>query len=286
MRKKSPLYHLTLGLLLGAMIMPTQTAQAQFGIPSITHDPVTHSTIIDQKIADALRHVKIMDNAIKQYSTLKGVLGKAEELVTNQFISKQTMADIGRTVRGSLQLKDQIQAIATTRLTMLKSMDDRLRRGIFDPEADLRDLEDYLRTSIGRSSQDSIAELDRLCKIDPTLERLVSEWRKAQRDRALTQKDRQGYIDKKKAMLDLSPGLQCAECIADLGGKIQGCDALIAQYTKQIEELWSRIEVRVKKYHALTDERIKFAAQVGESNKAWSDFNNELDGIQRALRRY
>jgi len=53
----------------------------------------------------------------------------------------------------------------------------------------------------------------------------------------------------------------------------------------QIEELWSKIEVRVKTYHALTDEQVKFAIQVRESNKAWSDFNNELDGIQRALGR-
>jgi len=280
------IYQLTLGLLLGAMFMPTQIAQAQFfGFPTITHDPITHGTVLEQKIENAVHYVKIFDNAVKQYSTLKGVLGKAEELVTNQFISKQTMAEIGRTVRASFELKDQIQAITTTRLTMLRSMDDRFRRGILDPEADMRDLEDYLRTSIGRSSEDSIANFDRLCKIDPTLERLVSEWRKAQRDRALTQKERAGAIDANKAELAKPEEKQCFECIAALMGKISACDKQIADYTKQIEELWSRIEERVKKYHATTDERIKFAAQVGESNKAWSDFNNTLDGIQRALDR-
>jgi hypothetical protein len=285
MRKKSPLYQLTLGLLLGAMFMPTQVAQAQFGFPTLTHDPLTHQTIIEQKIENALHYVKIFDNAVKQYSTLKGVLGKAEELVTNQFISKQTMAEIGRTARASFELKDQIQAITTTRLTMLRSMDDRFRRGILDPEADMRDLEDYLRTSIGRSSEDSIANFDRLCKIDPTLERLVSDWRQAQRDRALKQKERAGAIDEKKAELAKPEEKQCFECIAALMEKISACDKQIADYTGRIEGLWSRIEERVKKYHAMMDERIKFAAQVGESNKAWSDFNDTLDGIQRALDR-
>jgi hypothetical protein len=286
MRKKSPLYRLTLGVLLGAMFMPTQIAQAQFfGFPTLTHDPITHGTVLEQKIENAVHYVKIFDNAVKQYSTLKGVLGKAEELVTNEFISKQTMADIGRTVRASFELKDQIQAITTTRLTMLRSMDDRFRRGIFDPEADMRDLEDYLRTSIGRSSEDSIANFDRLCKIDPILERLVSEWRKAQRDRALTQKYRATFIDKKEAELRKKTEAQSKDAMSIILGTINFCDGQIADYTRQIETLWSRIEERVKKYHALTDERIKFAAQVGESNKAWSDFNDTLDGIQRALDR-
>jgi hypothetical protein len=282
MRKKSPLYRLTLGLLLGAMFMPARIAQAQITV----YDPYIHKTVFEQKIESAKHYVKIFDNAIRQYSTLRGVLGKAEELVTNEFISKQTMADIGRTVRASFELKDQIQAITTTRLTMLKSMDDRFRRGILDPEADMRDLEDYLRTSIGRSSEDSIANFERLCEIDPALERLVSEWRKAQRDRALTQKYRATFIDKREAELRKKPEDQSKDAMSIIIGTINFCNGEIADYTREIEGLWSRIEERVKKYHAMTDERIKFAARVGESNKAWSNFNNELDEIQRALDKY
>jgi hypothetical protein len=55
------------------------------------------------------------------------------------------MSNIGRTVRGAYQLKNQVEAIVTTRLKWLKSIDDRLRNGIFDPDADMRDFDEYLR---------------------------------------------------------------------------------------------------------------------------------------------
>ena len=35
------------------------------------------------------------------------------------------MSNIGRTVRASFQLKDQLEAIVTTRLDMIKRIDDR-----------------------------------------------------------------------------------------------------------------------------------------------------------------
>src|SRR5262245_66089255 len=85
------------------------------------------------------------------------------------------MSNIGRTVRASFQLKDQLEAIVTTRLTMIKRIDDRLRNGIFDPEADLRDLDEYLRDSIGRSSQDMIANRERLVRMDNQLAMLQRE---------------------------------------------------------------------------------------------------------------
>lgn len=284
MIKKSLFYRLTLGLLVSALIMSARPAHAQFG--GVVFDPKNYAVNIEKKIEDARRHVQTFDNAVKQYTTLRGVLGNVEDLVAKENNAITTMSNIGQTVRASLQLKDQVEAIITTRLTMLKSIDDRLRRGIFDPEADMRDLEDYLRTSIGRSSQDSLANLDRLRKMDNTLERLTNELQKAQAELATTRGKRAAHVANLADLLRQPPAQKCADCIADVIGKIQNCDMLIAQYARQIEELRGKIEERVKKYHALTDERIKFAEQVDATNKAWSDFNDTLDGIQRALSRY
>src|SRR5262245_43494146 len=107
---------------------------------------------------------------VEQLTTLSGVLKATEDLVAKQKNAITTMSNIGRTIRASFQLKDQLEAIVTTRLDMIKRIDDRLRNGIFDPEADLRDLDEYLRNSIGRSSQDLIANRERLVKMDNQLE--------------------------------------------------------------------------------------------------------------------
>jgi hypothetical protein len=53
---------------------------------------------------------------------------------------------------------------------MLKNIDDRLRAGIFNPQADLNDLENYLKYTIGRSAQDTVAKLDKQASNDSQLE--------------------------------------------------------------------------------------------------------------------
>src|SRR5215467_7695546 len=131
MGRKSLFYRFSLGLLLGALIMPAQPAQAQFG--GIVFDAKNYALQVQKKIEEARRYVQTFDTAVRQLTTLRGVLGQVEDLAAKNRNAINTMANIGRTVRASLQLKDQVQAITTTRLTMLKSIDDRLRRGIFDP---------------------------------------------------------------------------------------------------------------------------------------------------------
>jgi chromosome segregation ATPase len=169
---------------------------------------------------------------------------------------------------------------------MLKSIDDRLRRGIFDPEADLRDLEDYLRSSIGRRSQDSLANLERLRRMDNTLERMYVELAKLQERQAKTHLENIALKAQLDAM-ELKPESERdAVGVASLIEKISANEALIAQYDAKIEELLTRIEERKKKYQDLMDERVKFAEQVYTTNEAWTKFNDTLDELQRTLDKY
>ena len=285
MRNNSPLFRLTLGLLVGILIMPAQPARAQF-LGGLVFDARNYALQVQRKLEDAQRYVQMFDTAVRQVTTLRGVLGKAEELVTNQFISKRTMSNIGRLVRTSFELKGQVQAITKTRLNMLKSIDDRLRRGIFDPEADLRDLEDYLRSSIGRSSQDSLANLERLRRMDNTLERMYVELAKLQEKQAKTHLENIALKAQLDAM-ELKPESERdAVGVTSLIEKISANEALIAQYDAKIEELLTRIEERKKKYQALMEERVKFAEQVYTTNEAWTKFNDTLDDLQRTLDKY
>jgi hypothetical protein len=54
------------------------------------------------------------------------------------------------------------------RIYMLKNIDDRLQAGIFNPEADLNDLEDYLAHH--NPCLDTVAKLDKLARNDSQLE--------------------------------------------------------------------------------------------------------------------
>ena len=162
MRKKSILYQFSIGLLIGTLVMPPQPAQAQWTV----FDPPQYKLQITKKLEEAARWVQTVNYYTEKLTRLKGILDLTEDLVAKQRGAIATMSNIGRTVRGAFQLKNQVEAIVTSRIRALKSIDDRLRNGIFDPEADMRDFEEYLRNSIGRSSQDTVANLERLMRMD------------------------------------------------------------------------------------------------------------------------
>ena len=271
-----------LGLLIGVLITPTQTAQAQWTV----FDPSQYALQVKKRLEEAERYVKMFDNAVKQFTTLKGVLEQAEDLVAKQRNAITTMSNIGRTVRGVYQLKGHLEAIVISRMGALRSINERLRNGIFDPEADMRDFEDYLRNSIGRSSQDTVANLQRLLKMDNQLKRLNDDLEKARVGLAGAALSKQEAENKHEEELAKPESERCAQCIANLDEQISNCDLLIAHYDSEVARLEYQVEERKKKYNIQMDERVKFGEQVQSMNKSWSRFNDSLDELQRTLSKY
>lgn len=178
MNKTSLLRQLLIGLLFGSLIMSPSVAYGQWTV----HDPVQYTLQIKKKIdeakrwIDTVRHYSEMyEKAVQQVTTLGGILKTTENLVAKQRNMIATMSNIGQTVRGAYQLKNQLETLVTARLRVLKGINERLRNGIFDPDADLRDFEEYLRNSIGRSSQDTVANMERLARMDNQLSRTYDE---------------------------------------------------------------------------------------------------------------
>ncbi|MCI0661223.1 MAG: hypothetical protein L0220_09145 [Acidobacteria bacterium] len=279
MRKKSLLYRLAPGFLVGILIMPTPVAHAQWTV----YDPAQYTLQVEKKLEEANRWIQHYTNLVQQLTTLSGVLKAADDLVAKQKNAITTMSNIGRTVRASFQLKDQLEAIVTTRLDMIKRIDDRLRNGIFDPEADLRDLDEYLRNSIGRSSQDLIANRERLVKMDNQLELWQRELSLKEQKKAWAE----GKQKTTKELLDAEEGKpdeqKCSSCIASLKDELADYEILIGQLDVEILDLFCQIENRVKQYNIQMEERIRFGEQVHSMNEAWSQFNNSLDELQRTL---
>ena len=194
-----------------------------------------------------------------------------------------TMSNIGRTIRGMYQLKDQLEAIVVSRMRAFKSIESRLRNGIFDPEADMRAFDEYLRNSIGRRSQDTIATRERLMRMDNELKRMQDDLEVAEQRKAWAVRKKQAALKKleeedKKTVAD-----KCALCISSLNQELAECEQLIAESERVISDLRCGIENRVKKYNVELEERIKFGEQVQSMNEAWGRFNNSLDELQRVL---
>lgn len=278
---------LLLGMLIGDTVLPS-TVQAQWTV----FDPAQYSLQIERQIEEAnrwLERVKQYSEEInklaEQLSTMKGVLGEAEKLVLHNNNLTRTMAQIGQTVRDVFALKRAIESMVVSRLSMIKSIKTRLLSGIFDPEADLRDFEDYLRNSIGRQEQDKIATMNRIAMFDATLARLYHDLQTAQARQAATAQQMKLAKDKLDAELAKPQADQCASCISDLKVEIASCEKMIVDLDTQITSLSTQIEHRMKRYNLTMEERVRIANRVKATDEAWSSLNIVKDSIFDAIQR-
>src|SRR5689334_17330886 len=288
MRRRRPTFmqQMFIGLLLGLFIMPAPIAQAQWTV----YDPAQYALQWEKRIEEANRwlqtishYARIYENAVQHLTTIKGVFTQAEKLVFHNSVWLATMSDIGRTVRGVFLLKNQLEALVRTRIRAIKAINDRLHNGIFDPDADLRDLEEYLKDSIGRTSQDTVANLERLARMDNQLERLLYDVQTASAKKAgaeAQKKQAQANLDKELAKPESQ---RCAFCISDLKQEIASCELLITQLDADISRLQAEIVTRTKKYNVVLEERVNFGQQVQSSNDAWKSFNQNKDELTKLL---
>ena len=275
------------GVLVGDLLLPS-TVHAQWTV----FDPAQYSLQIERQIEEANRwlervrqYSEEINKLAEQLSTMKGVLGQAEKLVLHNNNLTRTMAHIGQTVRDVFALKRAIESMVVSRLGMIKSIKTRLMSGIFDPEADLRDFEDYLRNSIGRQSQDKIATMNRIAMFDATLARLYHDLQTAQARQAATAQQLKLAKDTLDAELAKPPSDQCANCISDLKVEIASCEKIIVDLDAQITNLSTQIEDRVKRYNLTMEERVRIANRVKATDEAWNSLNIVKDSIFDAIQK-
>src|SRR5882724_6108605 len=284
---KDEMKNLTKHLLLGFLLSPS-TTQAQFTV----FDPAQYSLQIERQIEEANRWLERVkhysdeiNKMVEQITTMKGVLTQAEKLVLHNANLTRTMAQIGQTVRDVFALKRAMETMVVSRLNMIKSIKTRLMSGIFDPEADLRDFEEYLRDSIGRQEQDKIATMNRIAMFDATLARLYHDLQVAEARQAGAAQEMKQAKDKLDAELAKPQTEQCAHCISDLKLEIASCEKMIADLDAQITTLSTQIEDRVKLYNLTMEERVRIANRVKATDEAWNQLSIVKDGIFAAIER-
>lgn len=272
MRRLSFSRQLLIGVLLGIIITPTQPVKAQFG--GIVHDPVMYALKVQefakevQHWLDTIEHyTKMYDKAVQQVTSLGGILTTVDKQLARNKSLVASIATIGKTVRQVYQLKRQIENMIRTRIRAVRSLDSRLKAGIFNPEQDLQDLEEYLRNSIGRASQDTQANLERLSQLDNEFERHRYELQNAYARLAEAQAVLKQYEDMLTTEMDKPE--EERHSMELLQTQISNTKIQIEQIKTQINDLTEKVAAKAKLYGIQLETRADYGAQVHQTNKAW-----------------
>ena len=270
--------YLMTGILLGLLVLPPPSVQAQFG--GIVHDPITLSKMLlewekelERWKQQMDRYTQMIDKATQQVTSLKGILQTVDEELAKQKSLIRFTANVGQIIRGTYALKQQLQATLFYRIKMIKSIDDRLRNGIFNPDADLTDFENYLKYTIGRSSQDTVAKLDRLARLDAELEGWYRRLQEVEMEIATTNQE----------LTDMNAALK-AESKSANPADVQHLNAMINEDTLRMQALENerailieKITARLAKYGLKLSDMENFAFQIVATNEAWESLTATHD---------
>ena len=276
MHRTTLIRQIVLGLVLGSILLAPTRVQAQWAV----YDHPNWVLKFKEMVEDANRWVTTVNNyaemytkAAEQLMTLGGILDKVERTLSRNKDLITTWSNVGKSVRGVLRLRRQLENMVRCRIQSIQSIADRLRNGVFDMEANARDLENYLKHTIGKTSEEAVANIERLANQDATLDRLrydlhVVEARIAEQQEALKQYE---------ALLEAWEVKPDDERYgySDINTHIEICKQTISALEKQRSEIITELEKRVKRYGVVLEERGNFGKQVKE-------FNDSLSGLTEA----
>jgi P-type conjugative transfer protein TrbJ len=140
MRRADFLKQIVLGIALAAILLPSP-AQAQWTV----FDPANYSIQVKKQIEEISRwlqtvnqYVAMYENAAGQLTNLKGILKNADELLAHDKRMRRFISYWGQAIRMSFRVKNQLVNLVTGAARAVMNIEQRLRNGIFDPEANNR----------------------------------------------------------------------------------------------------------------------------------------------------
>ena len=145
MNQQSIFRPVMIGVLIAVLLMPVP-AQAQWTV----FDPANYGHQLRKQVEELNRwletinqYTRMYENAVGQLTNLKGILKTADELLAQDKRLRSLMSNWGQIIRLSYRIKNQLTNLITGNIRAIANMAQRLRNGIFDPEADRRDFEEY-----------------------------------------------------------------------------------------------------------------------------------------------
>lgn len=267
---KHTLVGILLGLLLTPGLMTTPPAQAQF----LTFDKPNWllkledmQREVDRWMKTVQHYTDMYDKAVKQVTSLGGILTTVDKQLSRNKDLIATISGIGQTIRQIYQLKQQVENMVQCRIRAIQQLDSRLRAGILNPQQDLQDLQDYLRDTIGRSAQDTIANQERLANADNEFERYEYELKQA----CVRLAEAEANYTAFQKMLEVEMAKPDNERyqVATLQGSIAMVKLQIEQIKAQISDLTTKIAAKMKQYQINLTVRSDYGNRINETQKAW-----------------
>jgi chromosome segregation ATPase len=273
---KSLLRETLCGLLLGLLIMPPPPARAQL-LGGIVFDPKNYALQIAKKIEEANQFLQTVQyyqqlytNAVNQLTTLRGVLQTVERQLAKNLEVARLTNDIAEIIRGSYQLRRQVENMVRYQIASLQRIDDRLKSGILDPERDLQDFEEYLAYSMGRNSKQTIQLAVRAAQADTQVHKWMTD--KAFLEIAMAEEWKKLNAYQERLRLEKNnpdPGV-----IQALNESIQKTEARIDTLKKDIAELDEKIQQRINALGLKLSDMENFGYTIESTKAAWRELKS------------
>lgn len=261
-------------------------------------DPSQYALQVAKKIEEASRwietinhYVQMYEKAVQQYekmiesvTNLRGILDKVDEQVMRHKQLISTYATLGRLIRNTFDLKRRIEATITSQIHSVVNIARRLKNGIFDMEANKRDLDEFLRFSIGRSADAEMANLERLAKLDSELERMLFDRENILLDLAKLYEERERIADETRAFQANPPANQ--DGVQSLIDQMLAVNHRISIVEGQLRELEAKIQAKFVIYGLKIEQMTEFGKEIRKSTEMMTSITRASDDFMRELERY
>ena len=280
-----------LGLIVGLILVPAGPVQAQWTV----YDPTNHATQLTKMAQEAARWVEtvnhyleeirkyqaMIDNQIEQITRLGNIMRTVDEQLARHRNLVNTVANFGRTIRQIFQLQQDIRTMVTARILAVRRVWDRMRNGIFDPQQNMRDLEEYMKHSIGKASQQKIEYHELLLEQDAEFGEAVYN-REVAYGRLARAEEAQKALE--AALADETskpPGEQHG--VESLLQQLSDCKQYIATLTQQIADYTKIINDKMTKFGVRIDAHARFGQAVVRETEAWREMTRLNEETFRSL---
>lgn len=278
-------------ILLGLDARP---AQAQWTV----FDPSQYVLQISKKIEESARwietinhYVSMYEKAAKQYeeivksvTNLRGILDKVDEQITRHKQLITTYAQLGKLIRGTFELKRRIENTITSQIQSVVNISRRLRSGIFDMDQNKRDLDDFLRHSIGRRADAELQNLERLAKLDSELERMLYDRELVLLDLAKLYEEREKIADKIRAIGVTNEENQTG--VQSLIDQMLAINLRITTVEGQLRDLEAKIQEKFIKYGLKIEQMTKFGDEIRQSSEMMTGITRASDKFMQELEKW
>lgn len=257
----------------------------------VTFDATNYALQVEKKIEEAARWVKTVQQyvsmyqkAIEQVSSLRGILSIVDEQITKNKQLVEGWAAVGRIVKGVYELKRQIENSIRSEINAVVSISRRYRNGIFDMEANKRDLDDYLKHAIGRNADASLKNLERLARLDSSFERMLYDREMILAELALLYKEQAELQDRVTELRNL-PG-DSQDKIEGMLAQLREIGSRIATLELRLDELKKQIEEKARLYGLKIEQMEEFGKQIRQTEAMMTTITTGSQEFYSELEKY